>query len=137
MAGIQYSTAWTDATDAFSLPPSSIRAKWGRPPPSRCPHRLPPESGRQPAINGRTAAAKKAAGGEPVHTAHARAALRHRCDAEEEPMSDLAARFVYSPLLSTPFKVVCLFCVLGLVLSAAIVPMIAPEYMAWVLSHIE
>ena len=41
-------------------------------------------------------------------------------------MSDLAARFVYSPLLSTPFKVVCLFCVLGLVLSAAIVPMIAP-----------
>jgi len=26
---------------------------------------------------------------------------------------------------------------LGLVLSAAIVPMIAPEYMAWVLSHIE
>ena len=52
-------------------------------------------------------------------------------------MSDLAARLVYSPLLSTPFKVVCLFCVLGLVLSAAIVPMIAPEYMAWVLSHIE
>jgi len=28
-------------------------------------------------------------------------------------MSDLAARFVYSPLLSTAFKVVCLFCVLG------------------------
>jgi hypothetical protein len=54
-----------------------------------------------------------------------------------EPMSDLAARFVYSPLLSTPFKVVCLFCVLGLVLSAAIVPMIAPEHLAWVLSHIE
>jgi hypothetical protein len=26
---------------------------------------------------------------------------------------------------------------LGLVLSAAIVPMIAPEYLAWVLSHIE
>jgi hypothetical protein len=134
MAGIQYSTAWTDATDAFSLAPSSIRAKWGRPPPSAP---LTSRSGRQPAINGRVAAAKKAAGGEPVHTAHARAALRDRCDAEEEPMSDLAARFVYSPLLSTPFKVVCLFCVLGLVLSAAIVPMIAPEYMAWVLSHIE
>ena len=32
-------------------------------------------------------------------------------------MSDLASRFIYSPLLSTPFKVVCLFCVLGLVLS--------------------
>src|SRR5262249_23672567 len=80
---------------------------------------------------------KRRRGGEPVHTAYAREALRHRCDAEEEPMSDLAARFVYSPLLSTPFKVVCLFCVLGLVLSAAIVPMIAPEYLAWVLSHIE
>src|SRR5262245_61823659 len=75
--------------------------------------------------------------GELLHTAHPREALRHRCDAKEEPMSDLAARFVYSPLLSTTFKVVCLFCVLGLVLSAAIVPMIAPEYMAWVLSHIE
>ncbi len=25
-------------------------------------------------------------------------------------MSDLAARFIYSPLLSTPFKVVCLHC---------------------------
>jgi len=42
-------------------------------------------------------------------------------------MSDLAARFAYSPLLSTAFKVVCLFCVLGLALSVAIVPMIAPE----------
>ena len=52
-------------------------------------------------------------------------------------MSDLAARFVYSPVLSTPFKVVCLFCVLGLVLSAVIIPMIAPEYLTWVLSHIE
>jgi hypothetical protein len=52
-------------------------------------------------------------------------------------MSDLAARFVYSPLLSTPFKIVCLFCVLGLMLTAAIVPMIAPEDLTWVLSHIE
>jgi hypothetical protein len=52
-------------------------------------------------------------------------------------MSDLAARFVYSPLLTTAFKVVCLFCVLGLALSVAIVPLIAPEYLAWVLSHIE
>ena len=49
-------------------------------------------------------------------------------------MTDLAARLVYSPLLSTAFKVVCLFCVLGLALSVAIVPMIAPEYLAWVLS---
>jgi hypothetical protein len=67
----------------------------------------------------------------------ARGALRHRCDAEEESMSDLAARFIYSPLLSTPFKVVCLFCLLGLLLSAVIVPMIAPEHLVWVLSHIE
>ena len=52
-------------------------------------------------------------------------------------MSDLAARFVYSPRLSTALKVVCLFCVLGLALSVAIVPMIGPEYPAWVLSHVE
>jgi hypothetical protein len=52
-------------------------------------------------------------------------------------MSDLAARFVYSPLLSTSLKVVFLFCVLGLALSVAIVPMIAPEHLAWVLAHIE
>jgi hypothetical protein len=52
-------------------------------------------------------------------------------------MSDLAARFVYSPLVSTALKVVCLFCVLGLALSIAIIPMIAPEHLAWVLAHIE
>ena len=52
-------------------------------------------------------------------------------------MSDLAARFVYSPLLSTGLKVVCLFCVLGLALSAVIIPLIAPEEISWVLSHIE
>jgi hypothetical protein len=87
--------------------------------------------------NLRSAATKNPPAGELPHMARAREALRHRCDAEEEPMSDLAARFVYSPLLSTAFKVVCLFCVLGLALSIAIVPMIAPEYLAWVLSHIE
>src|SRR5438093_5949395 len=70
---------------------------------------------------------------ELVHTADAGEALRHRCDTEEEPMSDLAARFVYAPLLSTSFKVVCLFGVLGLALSAVIIPMIAPEYLTWVL----
>jgi len=32
---------------------------------------------------------------------------------------------------------VCLFCALGLVLVAGILPMIAPEDMSWVLSHIE
>jgi hypothetical protein len=52
-------------------------------------------------------------------------------------MSDLAARFIYSPLLSTPFKVVSLFCLLGLALTAAVIPMIAPENLTWVLSHIE
>jgi hypothetical protein len=74
---------------------------------------------------------------ELVHTAAIAEALRHRCDIEEEPMSDLAARFVYAPLLSTTFKVVCLFCVFGLALSAVIIPMIAPDYLIWVLSHIE
>lgn len=87
--------------------------------------------------NLRSATAKTPPAGELPHMARAREALRHRCDAKDEPMSDLAARFVYSPLLSTAFKVVCLFCVLGLALSVAIVPMIAPEYLAWVLSHIE
>ena len=48
-------------------------------------------------------------------------------------MTDLAARFVYSPLVSTSVKVVCLFCVLGLALSAVIVPLIAPEHLTWVL----
>jgi hypothetical protein len=52
-------------------------------------------------------------------------------------MSDLAARFVYSPLVPTALKVVCLFCVLGLALSIAIIQMIAPEDLAWVLAHIE
>jgi hypothetical protein len=137
MAGIQYSTAWTDATDAFAFPIAHAHEAGYAPSKHRPPRLFPPPSGRDSANRRWPAAAKKAAGGEPVHTAYAREALRHRCDAEEEPMSDLAARFVYSPLLSTPFKVVCLFCVLGLVLSAAIVPMIAPEYLAWVLSHIE
>jgi hypothetical protein len=81
--------------------------------------------------------AKRPPAGELVHTADAGEALRHRCDTKEGPMSDLAARFVYSPLLSTPFKVVCLFCIFGLVLSAVIVPIIAPEHLTWVLSHIE
>ena len=52
-------------------------------------------------------------------------------------MSDLAARFVYAPLLSTGLKVVCLFCVFGLALSAVVSPLIAPEYLTWVLAHIE
>ena len=52
-------------------------------------------------------------------------------------MSDLAVRFVYSPLVSTGLKVLCLFCVLGLTLSTVIVPLVAPEHLTWVLSHIE
>ena len=64
-------------------------------------------------------------------------ALGHWCETEEEPKSDLAARFVYAPLLSTGLKVVCLFCVIGLVLSAVVIPLIAPEYLTWVLAHIE
>jgi hypothetical protein len=130
MAGIQYSTARTDATHAeatgalpFPIEPSR---RAGRAPPN---HPFPAHL--------QSAAAKNPLPGELRHMARARDALGHRYDAKEEPMSDLAARFAYSPLLSTAFKAVCLFCVLGLALSVAIVPMIAPEYLAWVLSHIE
>ena len=56
---------------------------------------------------------------------------------KEAPMSELAARLTYSPLLSTSFKIVCLFCLFGLLLTAVIMPMIAPEELTWVLSHIE
>ena len=52
-------------------------------------------------------------------------------------MTDLAARFVYSPLVSTSLKAVFLVCVLGLALSAVIVPLVEPEHLTWVLSHIE
>jgi hypothetical protein len=53
-------------------------------------------------------------------------------------MSDLAnSSLSFSQGFSTHFVVVCLFCVLGLVLVAGILPMIAPEDMSWVLSHIE
>jgi hypothetical protein len=58
---------------------------------------------------------------------------------QEKPMSQVAARSSagYSVSLSTAFKVVGLFCLLGLTLSAAILPMIAPERITWILSHIE
>jgi hypothetical protein len=54
-------------------------------------------------------------------------------------MSDLVARSrpAHSLLVSSDFKVVCLFCLLGLALAAALVPMIAPETLNWTLSHIE
>ena len=52
-------------------------------------------------------------------------------------MSDLAnSSFSFSQGFSTDLAVVCLFCALGLVLVAGILPMIAPEDMSWVLSHI-
>jgi hypothetical protein len=55
-----------------------------------------------------------------------------------ETMSDLAnSSLSFSPGFSTDLAVVCLFCALGLVLVAGILPMIAPEDMSWVLSHIE
>jgi hypothetical protein len=56
---------------------------------------------------------------------------------DETSMSDRAAHFIYSPLLSTPFKVVCLLSLLGLLLAAVIMLMIAPEHLTWALSHIE
>ena len=54
-------------------------------------------------------------------------------------MSDLVARSrkIYFPAPSTSITVVFLFCLLGLVITAAIVPMIPPEDISWVLSHIE
>ena len=55
-------------------------------------------------------------------------------------MSDLVARShhpAYSLLITTHFKFVCWFCLLGLALAAALIPMIAPETLTWVLSHIE
>jgi hypothetical protein len=54
-------------------------------------------------------------------------------------MSGLVARphAAYSLPVSTHFKVVCLFCLSGLALAAVLIPMIAPETLNWVLSHIE
>jgi hypothetical protein len=64
---------------------------------------------------------------------------RHHETHEEEAMSDLVARPhpAYSLLISSHFKVVCLFCLLGLALAAALIPMLAPEDLTWVLSHVE
>jgi hypothetical protein len=138
MAGIQYSRGRTDATGpAGDLAASSIRESrraigkasvgtllgQGR-------------SCRQGTLTG-GAHRKNAGRCDAVHRAAAGEALGLRSDTEEESMSDLAVRFVYSPLVSTGLKVVCLFCVLGLALSAVIVPLIAPEHLTWVLSHIE
>jgi hypothetical protein len=94
-------------------------------------------SRRQGALTGGAARRKNAGRCEPVHRTTARETLGQRSDTEEKSMTDLAARFVYSPLVSTGLKVVCVFCVLGLALSAVIVPLIAPEHLTWVLSHIE
>jgi hypothetical protein len=52
-------------------------------------------------------------------------------------MSDRAAPSSYSPLLSIPFKVVCLLSLLGLLLAAVIMLRVAPEHLIWALSHIE
>ncbi len=54
-------------------------------------------------------------------------------------MSDLVVRSnaAYSLFVSTSFKVVCFLCLLGLAVSAAVLPMVAPEQLSWVLSHIE
>jgi hypothetical protein len=54
-------------------------------------------------------------------------------------MADLVARSrpAYSLLISNHLKVVCLFCLLGLAVAAAFVPMITPETLNWTLSHIE
>ena len=77
---------------------------------------------------------------ELVHTSDAGGSLQKSgATHEEEPMADLVARSrpAYSLPISNHFKVVCLFCLLGLALAAALVPMIAPETLNWTLSHIE
>jgi hypothetical protein len=53
---------------------------------------------------------------------------------EETPM--LAARLTHSPLLPTPL-VVCLFCLLGLLITGVIMMMIAPWHLTWALSLME
>jgi hypothetical protein len=59
-------------------------------------------------------------------------------------MSDLAARptlprtsATFSEIISTPLAVVLLFCLLGLAISAALLPSFAPEEISAVLAHIE
>jgi len=59
-------------------------------------------------------------------------------------MSDLAARptvppasATYSEITSTPLAVVLLFCLLGLAISAALLPSFAPEEVSAVLSRLE
>jgi hypothetical protein len=138
MAGIQYSRARTDATGpAGDLAASGIRESATRS--AKHPLALLGQgrSRRQGTLTGGAHRKKNAGRCDAVHRAAAGEALGLRSDTEEESMSDLAVRFVYSPLVSTGLKVVCLFCVLGLALSAVIVPLIAPEHLTWVLSHME
>jgi hypothetical protein len=60
-------------------------------------------------------------------------------------MSDLAAHpataarpsATYSEMFSTPLAIVLLFCLLGLAISAAILPSFAPDEISAVLSHLE
>ena len=54
-------------------------------------------------------------------------------------MSDFVvrSRALYRLVPSTSFKVVCLFSLLGLTTSAALLALIAPDRVAWILSHIE
>ena len=59
-------------------------------------------------------------------------------------MSDLAARpsiapvgLTYRETVSTPLALVPLFCLLGLAISAALLPLFASEEISWVISHLE
>jgi hypothetical protein len=59
-------------------------------------------------------------------------------------MSDLAVRSTtardgasYSEVLSTPLAVAFMFCVVGLAISAVLLPLFAPEEISWVISHLE
>jgi len=59
-------------------------------------------------------------------------------------VSDLAVRSTtprdgasYSEVLSTPLAVAFVSCVLGLAVSAALLPLFAPEEISWVISHLD
>jgi hypothetical protein len=59
-------------------------------------------------------------------------------------MSDLAVRQAtaragasHSEFVSTPLAIVALFSLLGLAISAALLPLFASEEISWVISHLE
>jgi hypothetical protein len=58
---------------------------------------------------------------------------------QEKPMSHVATspNRIYSFEFSNGFEPICLFCLLGLLLSAAILPLVPAEQLSWLMLHIE